>query len=67
MINDIKYKEDAVLFAVFRSGVRVSDSTYIDKKDNLAIQEKKYWERILSKFPDGTKVDILPIRYRDRT
>ena len=66
MVENIRNKEDAVLYAVFRSGIRVSDSTYTDKKDNYAIQEKKYWERILSQFPDGTKIDILPVRYRDR-
>jgi hypothetical protein len=66
MVENIRNKEDTILYAVFRSGARVSDSTYTDKKDNYAIQEKKYWERILSQFPDGTKIEILPVRYRDR-
>ena len=52
------------LFAVYRSGIRVSDSVYPSERDILALNEKKYWENILRKFPDGTKMAIREIRFR---
>jgi len=36
--------------------IRVSDSTY--KNENDAKQELEYWQEILRRFPDGTKVAI---------
>ena len=57
---------EEVLYAVFRSGIRVSESVYSHKKDPLAEIEKSYWEMILYRFPDGTKIEILPVRYKHR-
>ena len=52
------------LFAVYRSGIRVSDSVYPSERDILAVSEKKYWDNILRKWPDGTKMAIREIRFR---
>ena len=52
------------MFAVYRSGIRVSDSVYPSERDPLALNEKRYWDGILKSFPDGTRVVIKEIRWR---
>jgi len=52
------------LFAVYRSGIRVSDSVYPSERDPSAIHEKRYWEGILRRFPDGSRMAIKEIRWR---
>lgn len=58
--------KNEILYAAFRSGIRVSDNVYYSKKDPSLINELNYWENILYRYPDGTKMEILPVRYRDR-
>lgn len=60
--NDIENEQkDEKLFAVYRSGIRVSDSVYPSDRDPLALGEKRYWENILKRYPDGTKMSIREI------
>lgn len=56
--------ENQTQFAVYRSGVRVSESVYGSRED--ARHEHDYWEGILRRWPDGTKMEILPLNYRRR-
>ena len=44
-------------YVVLRSGRRVSPSNHYTKDD--AQQEKMYWENILRKYPDGTRMTIV--------
>ncbi len=53
------------VYAVFRSGVRVSDSEY--DSPTSARPEYEYWNRILKRWPDGTKMDIRELHYRRRS
>jgi hypothetical protein len=59
-------KKEPTLWAAFRSGIRVSDAVYYTKNDPSLIKEKEYWDNILRRHPDGTVMDIMPVRYRDR-
>lgn len=43
-------------FVVTRSGVRVSEREYDNASE--ATQEVDHWKKILSKWPDGTKVAV---------
>jgi len=56
---------EPVLYAVFRSGKRVSESLYDSRHSAKA--EYDYWLGILRRWPDGTKMDILPANhYRNK-
>jgi hypothetical protein len=50
---------DGIIYAVFRNGVRVSDTEYPDPF--FAQAELKRWQDIVKKYPDGSKVEVLPI------
>jgi hypothetical protein len=52
-------KTDVAMYAVFRNGVRVSDSEYDSKAG--AQGEYMYWAGIISRFPDGSKLDVRPL------
>mgnify|MGYP000860086534 CR=1 FL=1 len=50
---------DNKLFAVFRNGVRVSDTEY--PSPLFAQKELEYWQNVVKKFPDGSKVEVRPV------
>lgn len=52
------------VFAVYRSGIRVSDSVYPSDRDPEALHEKRYWEGIIKNWPDGSRIVIREIRWR---
>lgn len=43
-------------YVVLRDGRRVSEANHLTEDE--ANTEKKYWDNILSKWPDGTKMEI---------
>ena len=43
-------------YVVIRSGIRVSEREYDNVDD--ATQEVEHWQRILSTWPDGTKITV---------
>lgn len=43
-------------YVVIRSGIRVSDREYDNVND--ATEEVEHWQRILNKWPDGTKITV---------
>lgn len=47
-------------FVVVRGGLRVSDKEYIAPNEPAAIAEKEFWQRVVRRWPDGTKVEIVP-------
>lgn len=52
--------ETVSTFVVTRGGCRVSENEYDSAEAPKAIEEKNFWQRIVSKYPDGTRVEIVP-------
>lgn len=50
------------IYAVFRNGIRVSDSTY--PAEFYAKHELDYWRGIISKWPDGSRISVRKLRPR---
>ncbi len=46
-------------FVVTRGGCRVSDREYNSSNDSYAVGERDFWQRVVDKYPDGTKVEIV--------
>ena len=44
-------------FVVTRNGLRVSDSEYQTKEE--AHNEYNHWHKIVTRWPDGTKIEIV--------
>ena len=53
-------EEKVQKYVVVRDNRRVSDIEYENPKDPAAIAERDFWMRVVAKFPDGTKVGIVP-------
>ena len=62
MSNNTAEQTEIVMYAVFRNGVRVSDSEYDSKLD--AQRELDYWSGIIKRYPDGSKLEIRQLNYR---
>lgn len=59
MVNNSEYKEQG--YAVFRSGIRVSEQVYNTEKD--AQNEKNHWESIIKRWPDGTQITVKEVKH----
>jgi len=46
-------------YVVVRSGLRVSDTEYLTSNNPSALAERDFWQRIINKYPDGTKMAIV--------
>ena len=46
-------------FVVTRGGLRVSDVEYNSPEDQKALAEASFWKSVISKYPDGTRVEIV--------
>jgi len=46
-------------YVVVRNDVRVSDKDYDNLNDPKALLEKSFWQKIIKKWPDGTKIEIV--------
>ena len=53
-------KNNGKMYAVFRNGQRVSDSEY--PSPFFAQRELEHWENIIKRNPDGSKLEIRPIK-----
>lgn len=51
--------EQGPRYVVVRSGLRVSDKDYPTPSETGAIAEKDFWQRVVDRHPDGTKVEIV--------
>jgi hypothetical protein len=47
-------------YVVVRDGHRVSDRDFLTSSDEAAIAELNFWKRVSNRFPDGTKIEIVP-------
>ncbi len=52
-----KLKQNKKSYVVLRDGIRVSEKEYVTKSD--AKDELSYWNKLLERWPDGTKVEIV--------
>ena len=46
-------------YVVIRDGLRVSDKDYPKPDEPRAIDEKEFWQKVIERWPDGTKVEIV--------
>jgi hypothetical protein len=46
-------------YVVVRDGLRVSDKDYPKADEPRAIAEKEFWQKVVTRWPDGTKVEIV--------
>lgn len=46
-------------YVVVRGGLRVSDREYTTNADPIALNEKLFWQKVVKRWPDGTKVEIV--------
>ncbi len=46
-------------YVVVRGGIRVSDKEYSNPEELKALEEKEFWQRVITRYPDGTKVQIV--------
>ena len=46
-------------YVVIRGGLRVSDKDYPKPDEPRAISERDFWKRVVERWPDGTKVEIV--------
>lgn len=46
-------------YVVVRGGIRVSDKDYVKSDDDKAITEAAFWQKIVKRHPDGTKIEIV--------
>jgi hypothetical protein len=58
----VSSETETKMYAVFRNGFRVSDSEYDSKLD--AQRELDYWNGIIKRHPDGSKLEIRQLNYR---
>jgi hypothetical protein len=47
-------------YVVIRDNKRVSEVEYDNPNDPSAIEEMRFWNKIIKRWPDGTKVEIVP-------
>ena len=60
VINTISEISVESKYVVVRDGLRVSDKEYSSPTDPEAISEKLFWKKVVDRYPDGTKVSIVP-------
>lgn len=46
-------------YVVVRGGLRVSDKDYPKLDEPRAIAERDFWRKVVERWPDGTKVEIV--------
>jgi len=47
-------------YVVTRGGLRVSDKDYSKVDEPRAVSEKEFWQKVVKRWPDGTKIEIVP-------
>ena len=46
-------------YVVVRGGLRVSDKDYPKPDEPRAIAERDFWQKVVNRYPDGTKIEIV--------
>jgi hypothetical protein len=63
MTNTASDRSETTMYAVFRNGFRVSESEYDSKLD--ANREMDYWQNIVKRNPDGSRLEIRQLNSRN--
>jgi len=58
-ITDWTPGEKTPRYVVIRGGLRVSDKDYPDQSEPRAIAEMNFWRKVIDRWPDGTRVEIV--------
>ena len=58
-VESEEQKETNPRYVVVRGGNRVSDKEYQTPDEPRALEEKNFWQRVINRHPDGTKVQIV--------
>jgi len=58
--NNIATFERQIKYVVLRNGTRVSDSEYNNKDD--ARSEYDHWNKVITRWPDGSKLEIVEVK-----
>ena len=58
-LTDWVPSEHGSRYVVIRGGLRVSDNEYLKADEPKAIAEKDFWQKVIKRWPDGTKVEIV--------
>lgn len=53
------YPSGQCSYVVTRNGIRVSDKEYLDTNNETIQNELSFWKRVVSNYPDGSKVEIV--------
>ncbi len=51
-------------YVVMRNGARVSDEEYSSRDDAKA--EYEHWNRVITRWPDGSKLEIINIARKNK-
>lgn len=46
-------------YVVVRNGLRVSDKDYATADDQRATAEKEFWQKVVKRWPDGTRIEVV--------
>jgi hypothetical protein len=57
--QDWSPNQGAEFYVVTRGGFRVSDHEYLTPDWPQAIVEMDFWQRIVNRHPDGTRVEVV--------
>ena len=58
-MSTVDTKKKNVKYIVKRNGVRVSDREHYSEND--AKNEYEHWNGIINRWPDGSKLEIVPV------
>jgi len=60
VITNVSEEQLEQKYVVTRGGHRVSDREYSFSEDPVALLEKQFWQKIVNRHPDGTKIEVVP-------
>jgi len=60
VITNVSEEQSEQKYVVIRGGHRVSDREYSSVDDPSAQLERQFWQKVIARHPDGTKMEIVP-------
>ena len=60
VITNVNEEQTEQKYVVTRGGFRVSDKEYSAPDDAAALLERQFWTKVVNRFPDGTKIEVVP-------
>jgi len=59
VVSEEQKSNNTPTYVVTRDGLRVSDQEYLTLDFPVALAERDFWQKIVNKYPDGTKIEIV--------